>query len=80
MGIGFWKMHKAARMDEWGRKWKEEEEGRVAADEGKMRVCVIFSEVLWLVDVKWLDSLCGLCFSLVSNYMVGLQPLNLPTN
>ena len=45
-----------------------------------MRVCVIFSEVLWLVHVKWLGSLCSLCFSLVSNYVVGLQPLNLPTN
>ena len=36
------------------------------ADEEKMRVfCVIFSEVLWLVDIKWLGSLYGLCFSLV---------------
>ena len=52
MGIGFWKMHKAARMDEWGRKWKEEEEGRVAADEGKMRVCVIFSEVFMVSSCK----------------------------
>ena len=64
-------------MQEW---MSEEEEGRVTVDEGKMRVCVIFSEVLWLVHVKWLGSLCSLCFSLVSNYVVGLQPLNLPTN
>ena len=50
-------------------------------DEGKMRVfCVIFNEVLWLVDVKWLGSLCSLCFSFVSNYVVGLQPLKLQTN